>query len=195
MYNNKIYFEKILTIINNNKIIAENADYVCNSNIKLSLFPSIYYIGMGKTGSVSLLKGFPKNYVAHYHGISSFEKIYNTNILSVNNIDLYDIVLYIGQKIKFKPLIIECIREPIGQMISVCMQHLKFDRDCNCNLCKWKLHNKNMDELLEIIKNRINVSSWINSIQSIKLYKKHFGINLLEEFDIKKNITIMNWII
>lgn len=128
--------------------------------------PSIYYIGMPKTGSTSIKFGFPNNTVAHFHSVAHFEKIYNTNILSNNNLDLYDVVKYIGRKYNFKPLIIESIREPVSQLLSAFFQNHRNE---------------------EFRKSFISYENWVNyenrGIQSIHLWKKHFGIDLIHNFD------------
>jgi len=151
--------------------------------------PTIFYIGMEKTGSKSLLFGFPNHKVAHWHSLNYFEEKYETNLFSKNNIDLYDFGLYIGKKYKFKPLFIESIREPISQIISAIMQHFKKynSSNCNCELCK----NIGMtNEFLDIVKKNVNINNWINfktrGFQSISMWKKHFNIDLINVF-IKDN--------
>jgi len=144
---------------------------------------------MEKTGSKSLLFGFTNHNVAHWHSIEYFESIYQNNILSQNDLDLYDLAIFIGRKYNFKPLIIESIREPISQIISSVMQHLKKYtlNFCECVFCK---NIDNIDELIKHIKEYISVDNWVNfkdkGFQSIKLWKKHFGIDLLKVFQ-KKN--------
>ena len=135
--------------------------------------PSIYYIGMPKTGSTSIKFGFPNNTVAHFHSVSHFEQIYNTSLLSNNNLDLYDIIKYVGKKYNFKPLIIESIREPVSQLLSAFFQNYK---------------NK------EFKKDFISYENWINyenrGIQSIHLWKKHFNIDLTHNFERYKYIEL-----
>jgi hypothetical protein len=158
-------------------IIATINDRIYNEVVKLFTkrieignpskeeIPSIYYIGMPKTGSTSIKFGFPNNTVAHFHSVAHFEQIYNTKLLSINNLDLYDIVKYIGKKYNFKPLIIESIREPISQLLSAFFQN-----------------HRNQ----EFKKDFISYENWINyenrGIQSIHLWKKHFGIDLIHNF-------------
>ena len=127
--------------------------------------PSIYYIGMPKTGSTSIKFGFPNNTVAHFHSVAHFEQIYNTKLLSNNNLDLYDVVKYVSRKYNFKPLIIESIREPVSQLLSAFFQN----------------HKKE-----DFRKSFISYENWVNyenrGIQSINLWKKHFGIDLTHNF-------------
>jgi len=128
--------------------------------------PSIYYIGIPKTGSTSIKFGFPNNTVAHFHSVAHFEQIYNTKLLSNNNLDLYDIVKYVGRKYNFKPLIIESIREPVSQLLSAFFQNHRNE---------------------EFRKSFISYENWVNyenrGIQSIHLWKKHFGIDLTCDFE------------
>ena len=167
------------------KIIQSKKIEIGNSNKEI--IPSIYYIGLSKTGTGSIKDGFKDNSVAHWHSLKYFERIYNCNLLSKNNYDLYDLVLYIANKYNFKPLIIECIREPVSQKISRCFQHLKNPRNnCNCNLCVWKNKDRNIDELLEIIKDSIK-PFLMDDIYSIKNWKLKFNIDLLKEFNKREN--------
>lgn len=147
--------------------------------------PTIYYIGMEKTGSKSLLYGFPNNMVAHWHSTQYFEMKHNTKLLSSNDLDLYDLIIYIGKKYNFVPLIIECIREPISQITSAIMQHFKKynKNNCKCELCKNMGEN---EKFLEKIKEMVTVNNWLHfptrGFQSIKMWKKHFDIDLLQAF-------------
>jgi hypothetical protein len=159
-------------------IIASIHDQICDEVIKMfskrieignpakEAIPSIYYIGMPKTGSTSIKFGFPNNTVAHFHSVAHFEQIYNTNILSNNNLDLYDVVKYVGRKYNFKPLIIESIREPVSQLLSAFFQNHRNE---------------------EFRKSFISYEKWVNyenrGIQSIHLWKKHFGIDLTSNFE------------
>lgn len=85
---------------------------------KRNEIPKIFYIGQGKSGSASLLHSFPDVCVGHWHSVEYFEKQYNINVLSKNNLDLYDLIIYIGKKYNFKPLIIESLRENVNCCIS-----------------------------------------------------------------------------
>ena len=158
-------------------ITASLHDQICDEVVKMfskrieignpskEAVPSIYYIGMPKTGSTSIKFGFPNHSVAHFHSVSHFEQIYNTNLLSNNNLDLYDVVKYVGRKYNFKPLIIESIREPVSQLLSAFFQNHRNE---------------------EFRKSFISYEKWVNyenrGIQSIYLWKKHFGIDLTSDF-------------
>lgn len=147
--------------------------------------PSIFYVGMEKAGSKSLLFGFSNHNVAHWHCTNYFEEKYETKLLSDKKLDLYDFAIYLGKKHKFKPLIVECIREPISQIISAATQHLKKynKKICKCEYCKYADDNQ---KLLELVKKNINVNNWIHyknrGFQSISMWKKHFNIDLLKVF-------------
>jgi len=156
---------------------------------KLSIpVPTIYYIGMEKTGSKSLLNGFPDHLVAHWHSTEYFEYIYKNYQLSKNDLDLYDFVINLGERYHFKPLIIESIREPIAQIISAIVQHLKKRETNNCQ-CQYCLGYGFTEEFLRVVKKNINANNWLNypryGFQSIKMWKKHFNINLLDVFKSK----------
>lgn len=152
--------------------------------------PKIYYIGMPKSGSTCIKYGFPDHSVAHWHSRDFFERKYGTKLMTKMDIELYDLILYIGKKYNFKPLIIECIREPISMSISRCFEHLKSEfPGCKCDLCKWKKGERNLDEsFLKIIKSRVNSDNWFKSIHSVKRWKKYFDIDITSEFDSKRKL-------
>ncbi len=166
-------------------IIASIHDRICDEVIKMfsnkieignpskEEIPSIYYIGMPKTGSTSIKFGFPNNTVAHFHSVAHFEQIYNTKILSNNKLDLYDIIKYVGRKYNFKPLIIESIREPVSQLLSAFFQNHQNE---------------------EFNKRFITYENWVNyenrGIQSINLWKKHFNIDLTNNFKQYKYVEL-----
>jgi hypothetical protein len=166
-------------------IIASINDRICDEVVKMfskrieignpskEMVPSIYYIGMPKTGSTSIKFGFPNNTVAHFHSVTHFEQVYNTKLLSNNNLDLYDVVKYIGRKYNFKPLIIESIREPVSQLLSAFFQNNRNEEFC---------------------KSFISYENWVNyknrGIQSIHLWKKHFGIDLKDNFERYKYLEL-----
>jgi len=55
--------------------------------------------------------------------------IYCNNIFSKNNINFYKLVKIYGKLFNYKPLIIECFREPIGLYISLLFkfEHIRFN--------------------------------------------------------------------
>jgi len=164
-------------------LIKQNSKEITNKNKEE--IPSIYYIGLSKTASASLMYSFPNNSVAHWHNIEYFESIYKTDLLTKNKIDLVDLVLFIGKRYNFEPLLVECIREPISNIISNSIQHLKKDRACSCELCNWK-ESKILDKnFLGIIRRRVlDMNNWKNGIMSVNLWNKHFGVNLVDEYKI-----------
>lgn len=149
--------------------------------------PKIYYIGDGKSGSSSIMMGFPNINTAHWHDTSYFEKLYDTKLLTNNNYDLYDLIIYIGNKYRFKPVIIESTRFPINLEISRIFQHIKIDRNhgAECDLCKINKTN-NINTVIEIIKKNL-LTKKNKKPYSIEMYKKHFDIDLLSEFSKQKN--------
>ena len=181
-----IVFDKLI-----NLIYFKRRELCVNVNSKkiCEFIPKIYYIGDGKSGSTSLSQGFPNVNVAHWHNVNYFENIYKTKLLSSNNYDLYDLIIYIGNKYNFKPVIIESVRNPIEIGISRIFQRIKFDRGPNDHIGKeikkYKSDN-NINAIIEIIKKQI--SNEINCLpQSCNLFKKHFNIDLLSSFDKELN--------
>lgn len=182
-----IVFDKLINLIYSKRkevMVMVNSKKICE------FIPKIYYIGDGKSGSSSIMNGFSNINVAHWHNVSYFEIIYKTKLLSSNNYDLYDLIIYIGNKYNFKPIIIESVRNPINLGISRIFQHIKYDRkhEHECELCKIKKykHDNNINAITEIIKK--HTSNEINRLpQSCNLFKKHFNIDLLSSFDKELN--------
>lgn len=118
-----------------NHIYDTLIDDIINKRIELNKYtnpyPTIFYIGMEKTASSSIIHGIQNHTITHFHSTTYFERRYETDLLTINGLDIYDLILYIGKKYNFKPLIIESIREPISQMTSAFVQHLK-----HCTICK-----------------------------------------------------------
>lgn len=170
-------FNEIVELIKTQKKEIGNSD--------VEEIPSIYYIGMPKTASTAIKFGFANHSVAHWHSRGFFEKKYGTDLLTKNKIDLYDIIIYIGKKYNFKPLIIECIREPVSMTLSRCLQHFKYDKpDCNCELCLWKRNDNNMnDNFLKLVKSFMKGKIWFKSIYSVKRWKKFFGKELRHSYN------------
>ena len=190
MYEEKhqIEFDNIIErIYERQKEIFKNKKY---NNI-YEFIPKIYYIGLGKTGSSSTGLSFQNENVAHWHSVEYFEKCYQITYLSSHNLDLYDLILYIGDKFNFKPLIIENIREPISLNISFIYQHIKFDRGCdiNCQMCKMK-NITDEQQQLNFIKKFIEFDLINYKPESIEMYKKHFNIDIIKEFDNQKHYYI-----
>jgi hypothetical protein len=181
-----IVFDKLIDLIYSKRMELQ---VNVNSPDMCEFIPKIYYIGEGKSGSTSIKKGFSNVNVAHWHDVRYFEKIYETKLLSSNNYDLYDLVIYIGNKYNFKPVIIESIRNTINIEISKIFQFIKKDRGDNGYLLKqinkFKTNN-NSNNFKEIVKKNITIS--LNSLPlSCNLFKKHFNIDLSSTFD--KNLN------
>lgn len=124
--------------------------------------PDIYYVGLRKTGSASLMYGFPDNRVAHWHGLSHFERLHKTNYLSSNKISLYEYIFEITKYHNIEPLIIESVREPVARRISEVFQDHKF-----------VLNSLTYDKVVNILDN----DDFILKPESLKL-KKVFNLNL-----------------
>lgn len=179
-------FEKLINLIYSKR---KEVNVVVKSQKISEFIPKIYYIGDGKSGSSSIKKGFVNVNVAHWHSVCYFESQYESKLLSSNNYDLYDLVIYIGNKYNFKPIIIESVRNPINLGISRTFQHIKRDRGPNDELgkqIKKYKSNNNINGMTEIIKK--NISNEINLLpESCNLFKKHFNIDLLSSFDKELN--------
>ena len=177
-----------------NQIYDILIDAIITKRIELNKYhnpyPTIFYIGMEKAASSSIIYGIQNHTITHFHSTAYFERRYDTNLLTINSLDIYDLILYIGKKYNFKPLIIECIREPISQMTSAIIQHMK-----HCTICKDPIFCNDIfpsgikidgiKNILELIKRNITPHNWINyqnkGFQSIKLWKKHFNIDLTKK--------------
>jgi len=169
------------------KLIFSKRKELCinvNSINMREFIPKIYYIGDGKSGSSSIMMGFPTINTAHWHDVGYFENIYETKLLTNNNYDLYDLIIYIGNKYNFKPIIIESTRIPINLEISRIFQHIKYNRKhgTECKLCQINKIN-NQDTITEIIKKYLLSKKTQKEPYSIKMYKKHFDIDLLSDFN------------
>jgi hypothetical protein len=93
-----------------------------------------------------------------------------------------------------KPIIIECIREPISRKLSEVFQHIKKDRNhgIDCDICKIK-NIENLEEGKKYVYNILkkNIKNISNIQKTINNYKK-FNIELDKEFDLKKNYYYNN---
>jgi hypothetical protein len=131
----------------------------------LEIFPSVFYIGFGKTGSQSICAGFANNKVAHWHSEKFVEKLYG---ISLNNNTLLDIVDYTKTKSNIVPLVIECVREPISRALSVIFQEFHTKRISK---------TKSSDEAF--------VKEWVSGHINKKIipyslnWKSHYGIDIL----------------
>ena len=177
-----------------NHIYDTLIDAIITKRIELNKYtnpyPTIFYIGMEKTASSSIIHGIQNHTITHFHSTEYFEKRYDTNLLTSNGLDIYDLIIYAGKKYNFKPLIIESIREPISQMTSAIVQHLK-----HCTICKDPtfcedifpsgIKIEGIQNIFGLIRRSITPYNWINyrnkGFQSMKLWKKHFGIDLTKK--------------
>lgn len=162
----KFILDTVENIIMTQKFGWTNINKKSRNSIQINKYFEIFYIGMAKTGSKSLIHGLKEYNVIQIHNLCAFENVYKISLLSDNGLDLYDLILYIGEKHKFKPLIIECIREPISRSISNCIHiisKIKPDHGCEKNIYKRSLN-------------------WHNKIESIKMWNKHFNIDITKIF-------------
>jgi len=88
-------------------------------------YPTVFYIGMGKTGSASLYYGIKSHSVAHWHNTEYYCRIHNDYRLLENDMTVYDLVEEIGQQHNFTPIVIESFRDPVAQRLSWYFQVFK----------------------------------------------------------------------
>lgn len=141
------------------------------SNDNFNIIPKIFYYGCGKSASTSIQFGFNEP-VAHWHNVRHFEFLFETNLLSKNQLSLIDFIFYLSNKYNFKPLLIECVREPISRSISDFMYKVSLG---------WEKCNNYTDAIKQI--KQKGVKLWC---ESIIIYKKYFKIDLLKDFDKNK---------
>jgi hypothetical protein len=137
---------------------------------KYGVIPRIYYLGIGKTGSSSICGSFDE-IVAHWHHNKHVDKTLGTLLCCENNIDLLKLIIYIGKKFNFKPLIIEGFRNPVSRSISSYFEN-----------------NAMSDETKHLLINNPNITlSFINVLPSFIKNLEKLNINILNDFDKNKN--------
>jgi hypothetical protein len=162
--NNCVKTEKIFEDLTS-MILSRSIEVSVKNNNPLT---KVFYIGIGKTGSSSLKKYIDET-VAHWHDEQYFETIYQTDMLTKNGIYLYDLILYIGNKYQFKPLIIESYREPVARSISGLAHRNRISETSTTSYGEFK------NQLtVELIKST-------SEPYSIK-WKSYFSVDLIAEF-------------
>lgn len=163
--------EELINILLNTKNNVVN-------NFEKNNPPRIFVVGKGKSGTTSLTYGFKKEIVAHWHTKKTLYSKYKVSydlIKKLEEYDIYDIVLYIGKKYKFKPLIIETIREPISRKISKIFHNL--------------VENSDIKTVQKFVVDKINLSdndiNGTNIKSTCNKWNEKFGINLCKTFNIK----------
>lgn len=106
---------------------------------------SIFYIGLGKTGSASIFYSFPNRPTFHYHNYHYFNYVNGSNLKS--NQELFNLISTIGYMLGFKPIVIECTRDKKARAISALFHNHFNDK----NLCHKKLLNYNDEELRNLL--------------------------------------------
>ena len=184
-----------------NPILDEIIEIVIATNFEIwnntEKIPSVFYIGSGKSGSKSICNGLETHTVAHWHSIDHFENTYKCNLLSKNNYDLYDLVIYLGKKNNFKPLIVESIRDPIEFNISHFFEIVNalldgyFDKKDYLNQGYMQMYTILKSDISELsLNNAVKIISELKEegsyIFSREMWKKHFNIDLKSIFDKKR---------
>ena len=136
--------------------------------------PEVYYVGRRKTGSFSLSLGLQDKTTAHWHDESWWEKTYETTLLSENNLCIYDLILHIGRKYNFKPLIIESCREPVARTLSF-VAHVH----------QLALDIKSYSDFIKCLNHKNDFSLEIRPY-SLR-WKDYFGVDLVKDFNKEKN--------
>jgi hypothetical protein len=140
-------------------------------------YPSVFYIGLGKTGSQSICSGFTDNKVAHWHSEIHFRNIYKVDI---SPLTLLDIVDYVS---RIKPvLVIECIRDPISRALSILFQEFHMSR-IDSNL------SSNLDFIKQWVTNYLNDEKMFLYANN---WKSYYDINILPEFNPQKQYFYTN---
>lgn len=160
------------------KVFEELTAIILSRSIEVSvknnnLLPKVFYIGIGKTGSSSIKK-YVNETVAHWHDEAYFETIYNTDLLTKNDICLFDLVLYLGSKFNFKPLIIESYREPVARLISGLAHRNRISEIATTNYDEFKTQLT-----VELIKSA-------SEPYSVK-WKPYFSVDVVADFNLTSN--------
>lgn len=96
---------------------------------------TVFYFGIGKTGSASIYHGFSdKGTVCHYHGSQYFNWV--TGADTKDDTEVLKLISGIGYMLGFRPRVIECVREPKSRAISALFH-------------EWFNLGKDIDELLQ----------------------------------------------
>jgi hypothetical protein len=134
VYIPNIYNPKNTINISNiiNEIIKCDKPLFFNNNSDMK--GTIFYIGLGKTGSMTLCNSIINKNIFHSHSTSCYD-FYCNNILTNNNLTCYDLVKMFGIYFSYKPLIIETIREPISQLISLIGEFTKYSFEADHPYC------------------------------------------------------------
>jgi hypothetical protein len=156
---------------------------------------TIFYIGLGKTGSMTLCYSMINRNVFHSHSTKCYDN-YCNNILSSNNLSCYDFVKMFGINFNYKPIIVETIREPISLLISLIFEfsRSKFTAQHSYNLAipkniidEYYSVNDNFNRALVVIKMfNIIITKYPNFIFGLS-NSNYF--QQTENFDISSNFN------
>ena len=159
---------------------------------------TIFYIGLGKTGSMTLCNSIINRNIFHSHNTECYD-YYCNNILSSNNLTCYDLVKIFGRNFNYKPIIVETIREPISLLISLIGEFSKvgFQTSHPYNLAipkniidKYYNANDDMGRVLVIIKMfNLILEEYPHFI--FRLFNKKY-FRKTEKFDISRNFNNQN---
>ena len=189
--------------MNKNKIFEE-LPLIKEVILRGTKHPEVFYIGKGKTGSASIFKGITDKSICHWHGTQYYERIHNTNILSQNNLTIYDYIEWVDQNIH-PVFVIECYRDPISQFVSSLFQwfgSLNIDKvnqilhDFFPKITFQKELEKPNSYLNVIYLKTENSSNWENELEKYNIHYKNNIANKqtsLKYHQIKSLIKLPKW--
>ena len=151
---------------------------------------SIFYIGLGKTGSASIFHGFPNRPCFHYHDYTYFNYVNGANLKS--NQELIDLISNIGYMLGFNPVVIECTRNPMDRALSA----IYWNYYNNKNLDHHDLFKMTDEELTYILNNYIKEKPFYKTV-NIPKNIKHIILKLEDKnkwCDILKSYGINDYI-
>lgn len=117
---------EILTAENNYPVFIKN-----NEDNK----GTVFYIGMGKTGSFTLCNSIKDVNIFHIHGEDDINIYYN-NIITEYNINIYNLIELFGKELSYKPLLIQNIREPVSLLLSLIFEFTKGNFEAKHSYCE-----------------------------------------------------------
>lgn len=106
------------------KILTENSKHALFIKNNEDNKGTVFHVGMGKTGSLTLCNSIKDVNVFHLHSERDINIYYN-NILTENNLNIYDLIKLFGKELSYKPLIIQIIREPVSILLSLIFEFTK----------------------------------------------------------------------
>lgn len=149
------------------KILTDNQTELKKRNGHL---PDVFYIGLGKTGSSSITSGLSGYTTAHWHHSRHFETLYKTDFLTSHQLDIYDVPEVLGREYKYRPLIVECYREPLAQHLSAVFHRVR----------RGLWSSTDAQEIVDFAKKSLHKKEPL----ALKAWVSRYGVNVLEGFNV-----------